>query len=266
MTNVIAHGGAGTTGYDVVAQNDSSVGSKATVNASYSNFATSNTTIGTGENHINGDATNQASPPLFADAANRDFHQLAGSPTVDAGVDSAANGATDFDGEGRPQGARTDIGADELPVAAVAPPMVDVAPALSSLTATNKVFAVDRKGQVARQRKVKHGTTFRFTLSEAATLRFTVERRTTGRKVGKRCRVKTRKNRQRKRCVRYVKQRTFTRNGTAGANRVPFSGRIRVRRRVRALKRGRYRMSLGAVDAGGKRSKTVRVKFRIVKG
>lgn len=65
------------------------------------------------QTHIVGDATNQIDAPLFVNAAQGDFHQAPGSPTIDAGVDDAANGTNDFDGDPRTAGMQTDIGADE---------------------------------------------------------------------------------------------------------------------------------------------------------
>ncbi len=56
--------------------------------------------------------------PLFADLGGRDVHQLAGSPTIDAGVTDSTLGGYDFDGEARVQGAAPDIGADEYPTPA----------------------------------------------------------------------------------------------------------------------------------------------------
>jgi hypothetical protein len=54
--------------------------------------------------------TNLTAEPLFS----RDgYHQLAGSPTVDAGVADPLSGDFDIDGEPRLFGAATDIGADE---------------------------------------------------------------------------------------------------------------------------------------------------------
>ncbi len=42
------------------------------------------------------------------------FHELAGSPTIGAGVDSASNGTTDLDGNPRAIQGKTDIGAYEF--------------------------------------------------------------------------------------------------------------------------------------------------------
>jgi hypothetical protein len=64
-----------------------------------------------------GSGTNQTVSPLFANAATGDFHQLAGSPTIDAGGTDSLLGSFDLDGEARVQGAAPDIGADEFTVA-----------------------------------------------------------------------------------------------------------------------------------------------------
>jgi hypothetical protein len=52
-------------------------------------------------------------PPLFANAAAGDFQELAGSPTIDAGLTEGANGTLDFEGIPRELDGATDIGAYE---------------------------------------------------------------------------------------------------------------------------------------------------------
>lgn len=138
-------------------------------------------------------------------------------------------------------------------------------PDIQSLVASNRVFSVDPRGAIARRKRVPRGTTFRFRLSEAAKVSFVIQRRTRGRRVRGRCRKATRKNRKARRCTRFVSVRTFSRNGVAGANRVPFSGRIRVKGRVRKLRPGRYRAAVTATDAAGNRSLPRRVAFRVVR-
>jgi hypothetical protein len=73
-------------------------------------------------------------PPVFVDAAAGDYREAAGSPTIDAGANEAANGAVDLLGNPRalpghltcapPPPAITDIGAYEL--VPIAPPCAPV--------------------------------------------------------------------------------------------------------------------------------------------
>lgn len=58
-------------------------------------------------------AGNQASEPVFVDAATGGVHQDADSPTVDAGVVDDYSFDTDIDDDPRPMGRGPDIGADE---------------------------------------------------------------------------------------------------------------------------------------------------------
>jgi hypothetical protein len=71
---------------------------------------------------------NQTASPLFASAATGDFHQLEGSPTIDAGSDDGFLGALDLDGAARIQGPAPDIGADEFVPASTRPPPGDTFP------------------------------------------------------------------------------------------------------------------------------------------
>jgi fibronectin-binding autotransporter adhesin len=96
----------------------------------------------------------------------------------------------------------------------------------------------------------KHGTTFKYKLSEAATVRFTLARRGTGRRSGGKCVKQARKNRGTKRCTRYSAAGGFTVGSVAGANSHRFSGKIGSKKLVA----GTYRVTLVATDAAGNRS------------
>jgi hypothetical protein len=126
-----------------------------------------------------------------------------------------------------------------------------VAPALTRLTAGPSAF---RLGSLLPRlsRSAPVGTTLRFTLSEAARVTFTVQAKTAGRRVGRRCVKPARANRTRPRCTRLVTKGSFALNARQGADRVRFQGRLSATRR---LAPGRYRLVLGAVDAAGNRSR-----------
>lgn len=110
--NVIADGDAADTFASA-----SGAASPATVTMVSSNFDTP-TMSGAGSAATPaGSGDNQTAPPLLADPAGGDFHQLAGSPTIDAGTSDALLGAFDLDGQGRVDGSAPDIGADEVQTA-----------------------------------------------------------------------------------------------------------------------------------------------------
>lgn len=140
-----------------------------------------------------------------------------------------------------------------------------VAPRLSRVSMTNRRFRVGKKrtAVVARKRKrrAKVGTTFRFTLDQAATVTIRIDRLTKGKRVKKRCVAPKAKLRKHKSCVRARKRGTLTRKSlAAGARRVAFSGRIGKRK----LPVGSYRATLTATAAGLK-SKPVRLRFTVVR-
>jgi RTX calcium-binding nonapeptide repeat (4 copies) len=123
-------------------------------------------------------------------------------------------------------------------------------------------FEVARKGDRARVLAAgAGGTTFRYSLSEAATVTFTIERRTSGRKVKGRCRTKTRSNARRPRCARFRRIGSFDARAAAGTNGTPFSGRIK----GRPLRPGAHRALLDAVDAAGNRSTRATASFTVLR-
>jgi hypothetical protein len=148
----------------------------------------------------------------------------------------------------------------------VAPPGTTTAPppAISGATISPAAIRPERgsgpEATASAKRAVKRGARVTFTLSHAATVTFTVQRKVTGRKVGRRCVNQTRANRTKKRCSRLVMVGRFTRPGVAGANGFHFTGRVN----GRPLAPGNYVLSLVATDAAGMTSSPVSRPFRTI--
>ena len=132
-----------------------------------------------------------------------------------------------------------------------------------SFTATRSRFAVGPRPTAITAKSLPRGTTFKYSLSNLATVRIKVERKTTGARVNGRCVKRTSARRHKPKCTRFVKQGTLTRNNRpAGASRLKFSGRIGSRK----LKPGRYRATITAQAAGGPVSVGRSLSFTILKG
>jgi streptogramin lyase len=146
-------------------------------------------------------------------------------------------------------------------------PGATVRPVVSRLAVAPKRFRVAKgrtaltAGKRGKAKAIPAGTKIRFTLSEAATVRLTFERKAAGRKRGGKCVKPTRALRSAKRCSRYFKRGTLARRDLAAGKRsVKFTGRIG----RRALKPGSYRVTVVATDAVGMASKPARTTFTIV--
>ena len=113
-----------------------------------------------------------------------------------------------------------------------------------------------------RRKPVPRGTTFRYTLSEPATVKIAIKRKLAGRRKGKRCVKPTRRLRRARRCTRLVAKGTLTRRSQLGANAVKFTGRVGRRK----LAAGKYVAELRARDVAGNVSKTVELGFTVVPG
>jgi len=137
--NVIASG----TTADVSSFTDSS-GATATVTLDNSNYDT-RSEMGTNASVTNpGTASNQTSAPVFANVGSGDFHQLAGSPTRNAGSAAASLiGSLDLDREPRNQESAPDIGADEYDVIPPETQITSGAPAVTSDPTPTFTFSSD---------------------------------------------------------------------------------------------------------------------------
>jgi hypothetical protein len=220
---------------------------RGTVTATHSDFATSLALNG-GTVPVPGAGTNLISSPLFNAGA---FTLQSNSPLIDKGDPSLVTpGELDLAGNPRSAGAAPDMGAYEYqPPVAPPPPPPNAAPGLTNVSLSSKAF------------RAKRGATFRYTLSEAATVTIVIERRARGRRAGKRCVKPTRRNARKRACKRWARVGTLRAAEQAAAQSTHFSGRFG----KRALKPGRYRARIRAKDAAGARSSERRLAFTVLR-
>jgi hypothetical protein len=185
--------------------------------------------------------------PLRDNGGPTDTHALGpASPAVDQGV--SAGSSIDQRGVTRPSDTRlvaNGPGADGSDVGAFEIAVDSTAPTITSAKATPKV--------------AKSGTTFGYTLSEPANVAFSIEQALPGRLVGGKCRRPTASNRRARRCTRYRRLGSFTKQRPAGANRQKLPSKVGGRK----LAVGGYRATLVASDAEGNASAPKRVGFRL---
>jgi CSLREA domain-containing protein len=104
------------------------------------------------------------------------------------------------------------------------------------------------------------GTTISFTLSEAATVTFKVDRVLPGLRKGRRCVARTARLRRGRACTRYVPVKgTLIVAGKAGGNTFRFDARLG----GKTLRPGAYRLSARPTDPGLNVGKTVITAFRV---
>ena len=144
------------------------------------------------------------------------------------------------------------------------PPPPVVVLSVSSVKLSPRSFRAAPKGASItakkKKKKGKTGTKVSYTVSLAASTKFTVERVEKGRKSGKKC-VKAKGKKKGKKCTRYVLVKgSFTHKGKAGGNKFGFSGRVGSKR----LKPGSYRLNAVATS-GPTKSKVRRATFKIVR-
>lgn len=146
------------------------------------------------------------------------------------------------------------VPAVDAPIVTVTPPKSQ--PRILSLRVTPKRFA---PGRAARASKGSVGTTFHYSLSEKATVRFQIERKSAGRLVGGKCARVSRGNEARKHCPLFRSLGAPpTANAKAGANSTPFSGNLA----GKPLAAGPYRVTAVA-SADGVKSAPRSAAFQI---
>jgi hypothetical protein len=225
---------------------------EATVAASYSDYDPS-FNARSGDNALISEANvSNVGNAGFVDLGKADYRLLPSSKLIDAGDPATAQGVdlagnplvADGNGDGI---ARRDLGAFELqPAVSGSQPggtetADTVAPVVRSFSATRTVFRVAQASTSVAAR-ASAGTRLRYALSERARVTIAIKRAV---KRGGHVRLRT--------------VGSLTRTGAEGANTIRFSGRIG----KRALRPGRYRVVLRAIDAAGNRSQPRTVGLRI---
>jgi hypothetical protein len=125
--------------------------------------------------------------------------------------------------------------------------------------ATVNKKAARTTGGKKRKRK-RTGCSFAYKVSRGATVVFTIEADSKGRRTGKKCARQTRNNTKLRRCVRRKRLGSFAQRSTAGKNATRFRPKVGRKK----LKPGSYRVTLVARDSAGSVSRAVRLEFRIV--
>lgn len=138
------------------------------------------------------------------------------------------------------------------------------APTLGRIGLSRSVFSAASSGgsTAAKRRHTPVGTKVSFSVSEPASVRFTVQRKASGRRSGSRCAKPTRRNRTKRRCTRWPSvPGSFTVRAKQGRNTFTFRGRMG----GKALSAGRYRLVGRASDGAKNRSAVSTATFRIAR-
>lgn len=123
-----------------------------------------------------------------------------------------------------------------------------VAPVLSDVAQTHRVWREGTRLAAISSRLAPVGTTFSFGLSEPATVKVAFTRRLSGREVAHRCVAQERANAGKRSCTRTQTAGRLSLAGHGGVDRIKFDGRLSSRSR---LKPGRYTATISASNAAG---------------
>lgn len=195
-----------------------------------------------------------------------------GGPTLTLlpGAGSAAiNGAgagcpaTDQRGLPRPALGACDFGAVEIQPGAPGAPGAPAPGGAGGAAGTRTITALTLGPTAFRATGRKPlGTDVRFRLGTGGTVVITVTRAAAGKRSGRRCVAPSRRLKSAKKCTRQVTlPGSLRKAGTAGANTVRFSGKLR----GKALAPGAYTLVLTLPKAGPTAAVTARKSFRIIR-
>lgn len=116
--------------------------------------------------------------------------------------------------------------------------------------------------RLAAKRRAPLGTTFSFTLDQAARVTLTFAQPARGRSVKGHCVAATRRNRKAHRCTRVLSRGAISLAAHAGANKILFQGRLSSARKLRP---GTYTVLVTAGNAAGQRSATSRLTTTVLR-
>jgi hypothetical protein len=161
---------------------------------------------------------------------------------------------------GLPVGQQSSVSAPSAPPlsAPSAPPL-----SLTGLSQSHRRWRPGKNlARFAAASKPPVGTTFQFTLNEAATVRFAFAKLVPGRQVNGQCVAQTKRNRRHKACKRSVPSGSLSFSAGAGLHKLSFQGRLT---RTAKLKPGTYTVTITATNTAGQRA-TNTLSFAIVPG
>jgi hypothetical protein len=168
---------------------------------------------------------------------------------------------TSTDGLGNPN---TGTGTITIaPHSSPAPP--PSAPKLSQVSQSHRKWREGSKpATIARKQKSKRppvGTSFSFTVNEAARVTLAFTQSNAGRKVKGKCRAPNKPNRKHPSCQRTVTRATLGFSVSAGHHAIKFQGHAGKKK----IPLGAYTLKLTAINATQQHSRTATLKFTIVK-
>lgn len=218
---------------------------------------------------LSGSATSEAAVTAYfqygtsvaygAATAKQAVSASAHAVTFSAGAVALAPGTTyHFRAVGENAGGPV-YGADQTFTTAPGAPAV-LAPTLTSVSQTHSRWREGSK-LAKLSRRAALGTTFSFSLDQAASVLLSFTQPATGRRVKSRCVAKTHSNRHKPRCHRTVTRGTLTLSAHAGVSHVSFEGRVSASRRLRP---GSYTVVISATNTAKQRSTAKRLSFTIV--